>query len=106
VGCHLTIVLLSNCLIVFSNSLHQFPIVGKPEVDAILTTATSNTPAVKKIPKLPKSAPVLTMPSITVSSGQSVTLLLKLALDKKWPRIFSKQEVLRELLLIHNLRMT
>ncbi|KAG1954920.1 NHL repeat-containing protein 2 [Pimephales promelas] len=63
-----------------TKTVSLFLIVGKPEVDAILTTATSNTPAVKKIPKLPKSAPVLTMPSITVSSGQSVTLLLKLAL--------------------------
>ncbi|KAK7122500.1 hypothetical protein R3I94_019572 [Phoxinus phoxinus] len=63
-----------------TKTLSLFPIVGKPEVDAILTTATSNTPAVKKLPKLPKSAPVLAMPSITVSSGQSVTLSLKLAL--------------------------
>ncbi|CAM4710729.1 unnamed protein product [Leuciscus chuanchicus] len=63
-----------------TKTVSLFPIVGKPEVDSILTTATSNTPAVKKLPKLPKSAPVLTMPSITVSSGQSVTLLLKLAL--------------------------
>ncbi|XP_077056751.1 NHL repeat-containing protein 2 [Siphateles boraxobius] len=63
-----------------TKTVSLFPIVGKPEVDAILTTATSNTPAVKKLPKLPKSAPVFTMPSITVSAGQSVTLLLKLAL--------------------------
>ncbi len=68
---------LTNWLIVFGLFLHQFPIQVQQEVDSVLTTATSSTPAVRK---LPKSATVHTMPSITVSSGQSVTLLLKLAL--------------------------
>ncbi|XP_042623772.1 NHL repeat-containing protein 2-like [Cyprinus carpio] len=63
-----------------TKTVSLFPIVVQQEVDAVLTTAISNTPAVKKLPKLPKSAPVFTMPSITVPSGHSVTLLLKLAL--------------------------
>uniref|UniRef100_A0A672MKA8 NHL repeat containing 2 n=1 Tax=Sinocyclocheilus grahami TaxID=75366 RepID=A0A672MKA8_SINGR len=63
-----------------TKTVSLFPIVVQQEVDSVLTTATSSTPAVRKLPKLPKSAPVLTMPSITVSSGQSVTLFLKLAL--------------------------
>uniref|UniRef100_A0A672KTW3 NHL repeat-containing protein 2 n=1 Tax=Sinocyclocheilus grahami TaxID=75366 RepID=A0A672KTW3_SINGR len=63
-----------------TKTVSLFPIVVQQEVDAVLTTATSNTPAVRKLPKLPKSAPVFTMSSITVPSGHSVTLLLKLAL--------------------------
>nr|XP_009305038.3 NHL repeat-containing protein 2 [Danio rerio]XP_021336040.1 NHL repeat-containing protein 2 [Danio rerio] len=63
-----------------TKTVSLFPIVGHQDVDAILKTTTNNTSAVKKRPKLPKSAPVLAMPSISISSGQSVTLLLKLAL--------------------------
>ncbi|XP_056325360.1 NHL repeat-containing protein 2 [Danio aesculapii] len=63
-----------------TKTVSLFPIVGQQDVDAILTTTTNNTSAVKKCPKLSKSAPVLAMPSISISSGQSVTLLLKLAL--------------------------
>ncbi|XP_055031973.2 NHL repeat-containing protein 2 isoform X2 [Misgurnus anguillicaudatus] len=56
-----------------TKAVSVFSIVVKSEVD-------SSKPVVKKVPKLPKSAPILTMPSITVSAGHSVTLLLKLAL--------------------------
>ncbi|XP_067286480.1 NHL repeat-containing protein 2 isoform X2 [Pseudorasbora parva] len=52
-----------------TKTVSLFPIVGKPEVDAL-----------RKLPKLPKSAVVHTMPSVTVSSGQSVTLFLKMVL--------------------------
>uniref|UniRef100_A0A9J7ZJX1 NHL repeat-containing protein 2 n=1 Tax=Cyprinus carpio carpio TaxID=630221 RepID=A0A9J7ZJX1_CYPCA len=73
----------NNCIKVLdleTKTISLFPIAVQQEVDAVFTTSTSSTPEVRKLPKLPKSAPVLTMPSITVSSGQSVTLFLKLAL--------------------------
>ncbi|XP_051959095.1 NHL repeat-containing protein 2 [Xyrauchen texanus] len=65
-----------------TKTVSLFPVVEETQVDAILKT-TTNAVVPKKIPKLPRSAPVLTMPSINVSSGQSVTLLLKLALPTR-----------------------
>ncbi|XP_051522840.1 NHL repeat-containing protein 2 isoform X2 [Myxocyprinus asiaticus] len=65
-----------------TKTVSLFPVVGEPQVDTILKT-TTNAAVPKKLPKLPRSAPVLTMPSINVSSGQSVTLLLKLALPTR-----------------------
>ncbi|KAI7796858.1 NHL repeat-containing protein 2 [Triplophysa rosa] len=59
-----------------AKTVSMFPIVGESVVDTIPTS----TPVVKKVPRLPKSAPILSMPSVVVSAGHSVTLLLKLAL--------------------------
>lgn len=49
------------------------------EVDSVIAN-TASTPAVEKVPKLPKWAPVLSMATLPVSAGQVLDIHLSLTL--------------------------
>ncbi|XP_036428601.1 NHL repeat-containing protein 2 [Colossoma macropomum] len=61
-----------------TKTVSLFPI-SVEEVDALHIT-TAPTTAVRKVPKLPKSAPVLSMTALPVSAGQDISMNLSLTL--------------------------
>lgn len=60
-------------------SFFQFPILTEDFVDVASTTAAAPP---RKTPKLPKSAPVVEMPPLTVAPGQTISMELSLALPE------------------------
>lgn len=60
-------------------SLQQLPLVNDETLDTVDAPSVQKTD-MAKLPKLPKSAPNLLLPSLTVNPGQALQFMLKLSL--------------------------